>query len=208
MDKEVQYVDTALGKSTTVHKDSKNRTLCNYLYSIRMKYWLIFEIARHLNNDFKIIKEYIMQECTKMHDDLTAVVDIADFQKHLTTIFETKGVLSQFKNENIPAPKKSVAVNEAKVKTDNKKEVLEDSKELIDALNKEYNKFKINNKEDNDCKKEIDTLALKLAENPANADLQVINHEEIANLLKLKKKGSAGLADSPIASPNKAAVQD
>ena len=48
-----------------------------------------------------------------MHDDITAVVDIADFQKNLSTIFETKGVLSQFKNENIPAPKKSMAVHEA-----------------------------------------------------------------------------------------------
>ena len=129
-----------------------------------------------------------MQEITNMHDNITAVVDISDFQKNLNTVFETKGVLSQFKNENIPAPKKSVAVNEAKVKTDNKKEVLEDSKELIDALKREYNKFKINNKEDNDFKKEVDNLALKLAENPANENLQVINHEEIASFLKSKNK--------------------
>merc|ERR1712030_18261 len=100
------------------------------------------------------------------------------------TIFETKGVLSQFKNENIPAPKKSLAINEAKVKTDNKKEVLEDTKELLAMFNKDFNKFKINNKEDNDFKKEVDTLAFKLAENPANENLQVINHEEVASFLK------------------------
>ena len=94
-----QSVDTTLGKSLTVHKDAKDRTLSNYLYSIRTKYWLIFEVARHLNNDFKMIKEYIMHECTRMHDDITAVVDIADFQKNLSTIFETKGVLSQFKKQ-------------------------------------------------------------------------------------------------------------
>ena len=97
-------VDNTLGKSVSVHVDTKGRTLCNYLYSIRTKYRLIFTIARHLNNDFKIIKEFIMQEITKMHDDITAVVDITDFQKNLSTVFETKGVLSQFKNENIPAP--------------------------------------------------------------------------------------------------------
>ena len=131
-----------------------------------------------------MIKEYIMQECTRMHDDITAVIDIADFQKHLTTIFKTKGVLSQFKNENIPAPKKSVAVNEAKVKTDNKKEVLEDTKELLATFNKDYTKFKIQNKDDIAFKTEVDTLAFKLAENPANDNLQVINHDEVASFLK------------------------
>ena len=90
-----QSVDTTLGKSLTVYKDAKDRILSNYFYSIKTKYELIFEVARHLNNDFKIIREYIMQECTNMHDDITKVIDIADFQKHLTTIFETKGVLSQ-----------------------------------------------------------------------------------------------------------------
>ena len=77
------FVDTTLGTSSTVHTDKKGRVLCNYLYSIRHKYRLIFNIARHLNNDFKIIKEYIMQESTKMHDEITKVVDITDFQKML-----------------------------------------------------------------------------------------------------------------------------
>ena len=50
------FVDTTLGTSSTVHTDAKGRVLSNYLYSIRTKYRLIFNIARHLNNDFKIIK--------------------------------------------------------------------------------------------------------------------------------------------------------
>ena len=42
-----------------------------------------------------------MQQCTKMHDKLIEWMDIADFQEHLATIFETKGVLLQFKNDDI-----------------------------------------------------------------------------------------------------------
>merc|ERR1712105_59322 len=49
------HVDSVLGKSMIVIKDKKARTLCNYLYSIRRKHELIFEIARHLNDDFKIL---------------------------------------------------------------------------------------------------------------------------------------------------------
>merc|ERR1712055_513531 len=82
-----------------------------------MGYDLIFDIARHLGNDFKIIREYIMQQCTKMHDGVSERTDIAAFQDHLAKIFETKGVLLQFKNDNIPAQKKqNVSINEAKIK--------------------------------------------------------------------------------------------
>ena len=81
-----------------------------------------------------------------------------------------------------------MAVHEVKVKTDNKKEILEDSKELLDQLSEDYNKKKIDNNADQALQKEIDTLALKLAENPANADMKVHSHEEIANLMKMKKK--------------------
>ena len=95
-------VDSTLGKSTSVFVDFKNRTLCNYLYSIKWKYKLIFNIARHLNADFKIIKDYIMKEITRMHDDIKEIIDIGDFQKNLCIAFETKGVISQFKTENIP----------------------------------------------------------------------------------------------------------
>ena len=113
-------VDSTLGKSTTTHTDTKNRTLSNYSFSIKWKYKLIFNIARHLNADFKIIRDYFMKECTRMHDNIKETVDIGDFQKNLSTAFETKGVISQFKNENVPAPQKTMAVHEAKVKHDKK----------------------------------------------------------------------------------------
>ena len=136
------FVNTTLGTSTTVITDSKGRILSSYLYSILTKYRLIFEIARHLNNDFKIIKEYIMQACTKINDELESVVNINDFQKNIAIVLESKGVLSQFKNENIPAPKKNVAVNEVKVKNDNKRETVEETKELVDQFFKDVKKCK------------------------------------------------------------------
>ena len=52
-------------------------------------------------------------------------------------------------------------------------------KELLDELNKKYGKEKIPNNEDIALQKEIDTLTLKLAENPANADAKVVLHDEI-----------------------------
>ena len=113
-------VDSTLGKSTSIFVDSKNRTLCNYLYSIKWKYKLIFNIARHLNADFKIIRDYVMKEITLMHDNNKLIIDIGDFQKKLCEAFETKGVISQFKNENIPAPQNNMAVNETKVKQEKK----------------------------------------------------------------------------------------
>ena len=51
-----------------------------------------------------------MRKCTDIHDTLEKVIDISDFQKELKEVFETKGVLTQFTNENVPAPKKSMAV--------------------------------------------------------------------------------------------------
>jgi hypothetical protein len=81
-----------------------------------------------------------------------------------------------------------MAVHEAKVKTDNKKEKLEDSKELLDQLSKDFHKKKIDNKGDFALQKEIDTLALKLAENPANSDAKVMLHDDIVAFFKTKKK--------------------
>ena len=65
---------------------------------------------------------------------------------------------------------------------------MEDTPELQKELTSEYKKIKVNQKEDDDTKVEVDTLALKLAEDPANADKQVTSHEEIVKILKKKKK--------------------
>ena len=55
-------------------------------------------------------------------------------------------------------------------------------------MNAEVKKFKISFKEDNEIRKEVDTIALKVAEDPANDNLHVTNHEQIKNLLAKKKK--------------------
>ena len=129
-----------------------------------------------------------MQEITKMSDELEKVVDIGDFQTNIAIILESKGVLSQFKNEDIPAPKKNVAVNEVKVKNDKKKETVEEPKEALDKFNKDYNKSRVPLGEDNANKAEIEKAALKFVDDPANASMKVTDHEEIAKLISAKNK--------------------
>ena len=122
-----------------------------------------------------------------MSDKLEEVVDIGDFQVNIAIILESKGVLSQFKNEDIPAPKKSVAVNEVKVKNDKKKEQTNESKEALDQLNKDWNKSKIPVAEDNANKAEIEKTALKFIDDPTNASIKVTDQEEVAKLISAKK---------------------
>ena len=111
------HVNSALGKSTSVHTDAKGRTLSDFAYTLKTKYKLIFTIVKHLNGDFKQIKDYIMQLIANMYDDIKLLVYIQDFQANLKAAFETKGLLSSYKNDVIPAPnKKNIAVHEAKIK--------------------------------------------------------------------------------------------
>ena len=72
------HVDGALGKKMKVIKDSKQRTLSSYTYSIMKKHDLIFDIARHLGDDFRIIRQYISEKCTTMHDETEKVLDIGE----------------------------------------------------------------------------------------------------------------------------------
>ena len=102
------HVDGALGKSMKVFTDAKQRTLCIYVYSIKKKHELIFDIARHLGDDFKIIRQYISEKCTIMQDDIEKILDISDLQEDFKKVFENKGVLTQYTSENVPAPKKAV----------------------------------------------------------------------------------------------------
>ena len=77
------------------------------------------------------MKEYILQLIANMHDDIKQLIDIADFQKKLVETFEVKGLLSSYRNDIIPAPKKSMAVNESKIKND--KEGKYDKKDKVDS---------------------------------------------------------------------------
>merc|ERR1712030_160144 len=167
-------------------------TLCNYVYSIKKKHELIFNIARHLGDDFKVIRQYISEKCTNMHDNIEKILDISDLQEDFKTVFETKGVLTQYTTENVPAPRKgNLAVNETKIKNDGKKVKGEEKPAATKEQNKEihakYNKKKIDAEEDKKIKTKVVELDLKLAENPANTDLKVWNHKDITALLKTLK---------------------
>ena len=129
---------------------------------------------KHLNGDFKQIKDYILQLIANMYDDIKLLVDIQDFQTNLKTAFETKGLLVSYKNYNIPAPKKSMAVHEAKVKVEKKdKKDREDTPVGLKAFNTDYQKAKLSAKDDTDLKKEVTTLATKLAEDPQTRILKL-----------------------------------
>merc|ERR1712030_215296 len=144
--------------------------------------------------DFKIIREYIIQLCTRMHDKTQEYMDIDAFQKHLATTFETKGVLIQYKNDNIPAHKtQKLAVTETKIKKEkNDKnsvyEVVEKTPELKKAYQAEIKKFRIDYKEDNALKRKVDDLALEIGKDTSNDDLLVIKNEKIQALLSKEKK--------------------
>ena len=181
-------VISKLGRSTVTFTDKKNRVISNYGFSIRWKYKIIFNIARHLGADFKIISDHIMKVCQKMHDEPKETVDIGDFQKALCVTFENKGVISQFKTENIPAPQKTLAVNETKVKPEKKKGVTEETTALKFKLAKEYKENKMSTPEDEAIKVEVITLALNIATDPANDKKRVGQNAEIAKLLENKKR--------------------
>ena len=73
------HVDTTLGRSTEVFKDSKGRTHSDLTHLFKSKYNIIFRIAQHLSGDFKQMKEYILQLVSDMMTDSKKLVDIADF---------------------------------------------------------------------------------------------------------------------------------
>ena len=50
--------------------------------------------------------------------DSKKLIDIAAFQVKLVEAFDSKGILSSYRNDIIPAPKKSLTVNETKIKKD------------------------------------------------------------------------------------------
>lgn len=65
---------------------------------------------------------------------------------------------------------------------------MEETPELTKAYDAEVKKFTVTFKEDNAIRKEVDDIALKLAEDPANDNMIVTNHEQIKSFLAKKKK--------------------
>merc|ERR1712030_245686 len=181
------HVDGALGKKMKVIKDSKLRTLSSYTYSIMKKHDLIFDIARHLGDDFRIIRQYISEKCTTMHDETEKVLDINELQEDFKTVFESKGVLTQYTSENIPAPKKgSMGVNETKVKNEEKKLNNADrptaNRAQASEIQKKFKNKALDNEKDNKIKSQVIELVLKVAENPANSDSLVLRNKEVVDL--------------------------
>ena len=120
------------------------------------------------------MKEYILQLIANMFDDIKLLIDVADFQKKLVEAFEIKGLLGSYKNDVIPAPKKSMSVNESKIKNDKKdKTDRVDSPAAAEAYKRDYRKGKIPFKKDEEIKTEVTTIALKLAEDPSLSDAKL-----------------------------------
>ena len=169
-------MNSVLGKHTTAYTDSKNRVLCDYTFTLKMKYLLIFDIIRLLGGEFKQMKEYIQQVTGDMFADVKTLINIGDFQKKLVKSYDTKGILTTFKNEKIPSPKKNVSDNKAEVEkgTDDKK----DSPESAMIFSKEYMKSRINAKEDMELRRGAAAIATKLSDDSNKAN-EVTIHKEI-----------------------------
>ena len=77
------WVDSVQGTVYTDFKDSKNRTVSNYSFSIMKKYNIIFNIANNLSGEHKQMKEIVVKKITNMFDDPKLIVDIGDFRNAL-----------------------------------------------------------------------------------------------------------------------------
>ena len=131
------------------------------------------------------MREYILQLVSDMLVDSKKLVDIADFQEKLVEAFDIKGILSSYRNDNIPAPKKSLTVNETKIKKDAAEK--KDDPAAVLKMSSEFKKVKLPFKEDDEVKKEIDNIALKLAEDTSLKDVKVYSHKDILEALNKRK---------------------
>lgn len=89
IDQVENHINSVLGKQTTTHTDSKNRTLSDFTFTLKQKYMLIIGIVRPLGGEFKQMKEYIQQVIADKFADITTLIDIQDFQTLLVTQFKT-----------------------------------------------------------------------------------------------------------------------
>ena len=110
-----KWVDSVQGTSSTYSKDSKGRMISEFTFCIFWKYKIIYNIANHLPGDMRQLKEVITQKITKMFDEKSTVVDIPEFQTFLITEFKKKSILTSYKCDNVPSPKKGMTVNETTI---------------------------------------------------------------------------------------------
>ncbi len=57
------------------------------------------------------LKEVINKKVTEMFDKKSSVITIPKFQEFLVMEFKKKSILTSYKNDNIPVPKKGLTVN-------------------------------------------------------------------------------------------------
>ena len=141
------------------------------------------------------IKEVITQKITNMFDKKSTVIDIPDFQTFLTTEFEKKSILTSYKCDNIPAPKKGMSVNETNVEKKkwkgkgdkgDKVDKPEDPA-VLGEFKRDYIKEKLKAADDNANAKLVKEKAVQLASDPKNAEMEIIDHPDIKNFMKEKK---------------------
>ena len=114
------HIEKTLGISEKTFKDTKGRTQSMVSYRQMKKYELIFLVAENLPNEVKLMKDYICQTTSNILTDIEKIVDIPVYQDTLTKEFTKKGNLWDYKSFPIPACKKKLTLNEAKVKEDKK----------------------------------------------------------------------------------------
>ena len=130
-----------------------------------------------------------------MFDKKSSVITIPKFQEFLVTEFEKKSILTSYKNDNIPVPKKDLTINETTVgkgkgkgKGDkgDKGDTPEDP-ETLKKFKEEYLKEKIKHEADKANVKLVKEKAKQLANDKKNAELEVINHPEKKKLHERKE---------------------
>ena len=128
---------------------------------LKTKYAIIFQIALNHPPEVHLMKDYILQTVANLMDDLELLVSISDFQDNLTTEFEKRGNLQQYKTFLVPACKKSLTVNETKVNPDKNKDTKIDPA-VAKKMKSEYAKRKKTDSEDIKFKTDMHNLAAEL----------------------------------------------
>ena len=193
-----KWVDSVQGTSNLVSKDPEGRTISEYTWNTLWKYSIIFNIADHLPGDMRQLKEVITKKISDMFETKSTLIDIPKFQKFLIEEFEKKSILTSYRSDNIPIPKKGISVNETaiekgKVKGKGDKGDKPEDPENVKKFNSEWRKTKVEPKLDKANAKLCKDKAIELAKDQKNADLAISDHPEMKNFIKEKKiKRGAG----------------
>ena len=110
------------------------------------------------------MKEIIVQKITDMFDDTKLIVDIGDFRNALVEEFEKKGILSNYRNDVISAPKKGISVNGARVekgKERNSKDHIVEDPKSVELYTEELSKQRDHAAADRAIAKEVKEMAVK-----------------------------------------------